>query len=58
MGYIQKGNAQLVFQADQLILHILAQLQIKGSQRLVQKKDFWLIYDCPGNGDPLLLSSA
>ena len=31
MGDIDKGNAKLVLQADQLILHVLAKLQIQGA---------------------------
>ena len=31
MGNIDKGDPQLIFQADQLILHVLAQLQIQSA---------------------------
>ena len=31
MGDIDKGNAKLVLQAYQLILHVLAKLQIQGA---------------------------
>ena len=31
VGNIDKGDAQLIFQADQLILHVLAQLQVQSA---------------------------
>ena len=39
MGDINKCDSQLIFQPDQFVLHVLAQLEIQGSQRLVQKQD-------------------
>ena len=58
MGDIDKGNAQLIFQADQFILHILAEFQVQSAQRLVQQEDPRLIDNGPGNGDPLLLAAG
>ena len=58
MGDINKGNAQLVFQPDQLVLHILAELQIQSAQRFVQEKHLGLVDNGSGDGDSLLLASA
>ena len=57
MRHIDKCDAQLIFQADQLILHVLPELEVEGAQRLVQKKDLRLIDDGARYCDPLLLSA-
>ena len=58
VGDIDKGDAQLVFHANQFVLHFLAQFQVKRTQRLVQKQDSWFIDNGAGDGDPLLLAAA
>ena len=58
MSYINKGNAQFVFQTNQLVLHVLAEFQIQSAQGLVQKQNPWLVDDGAGNGNSLLLSAA
>ena len=35
MCYIQKGDPQLIFETDQLILHILSKLQVQRTERLI-----------------------
>ena len=57
MGDIDKSDSQFVFQADQLILHILAQLQIKAPRGSSRRRTFGS-FTIAGNGDPLLLSAA
>ena len=58
MGDINKCDSQLIFQPDQFVLHVLAQLEIQGSQRLVQKQDLRFVDDGAGYGDTLLLPAA
>ena len=58
MGHVDKGDAQLIFQPYELILHVLAQLQIQGAQGLVQEEHAGLVHNGPGDGDPLLLSAG
>ena len=54
VGDIDEGDAQLVFHADQFVLHFLAQFQVQRAKRLVQKQDAWFIDNGAGDGDPLL----
>ena len=58
VGDIDKGDSQLIFQADQLILHVLAELQVESAERLVEKQKFRLVYDRASDGNPLLLAAA
>ena len=58
VGDIDKGDSQLIFQADQLILHVLAELQVESAERLVEKQKLRLVYDRTGDGNPLLLAAA
>ena len=58
MGDVDEGDAKLIFQTDQLVLHVLAQLQIQSAQGLIQKKDLRFIDDGSRDGDPLLLSAG
>ena len=53
-----KGNADLLLDPFQLVLHLLAQLQIQCSERFVKQQDLRLIDQRPGNGNSLLLSSG
>ena len=55
MCYIQESDPQLVLETDQLVLHILAHLEVQSAQRLIQKKDLRLIYDCSCDSDTLLV---
>ena len=58
MGNVYKCDAKFIFQADKFILHILAEFQIQGAQRLIQKKDLRLVYNSSGDGNTLLLPAA
>ena len=58
MCYIQKGDPQLIFETDQLILHILSKLQVQRTERLIQKQYLRLIYDCTCDCNTLLLSTT
>ena len=46
------------FQTYQFILHILAELQVQGAQRLIQQENPWFIDDGSCDGDTLLLAAA
>ena len=58
MCYIQESDPQFVLETDQLVLHILAHLEVQSAQRLIQKKDLRLIYDCSCDSDTLLLAAT
>ena len=58
VSYKNKSNTQFIFYLNQLLLHVLTQLQIQCSQRLIQKQHFRLIYNSTGNGNTLLLSTG
>ena len=58
VGDIDKSDAKFIFQTDQLILHVLTELQVQSAKRLVQKQDLWFVYNGAGNGDTLLLTAA
>ena len=58
MGYKDEGNADLLLNPFQLVLHFLAELQIQGRQRLVQKQHLRLVDQRPGKGHTLLLSAG
>ena len=58
MGDVDKGDAQLLLQALEFLLHLAAQLQIQGAQGLVQQEDFRPVDKGSGNGHPLLLPAG
>ena len=58
VGDIDKGDAHLLLDALELDLHILAQLQVQGAQRLVQQQHLGPVHQRPGNGHPLLLAAG
>ena len=53
-----KGNADLLLNPLQLVLHLLAQLQVKCRQRLVEQQHLRLIDQRPRDRDTLLLSAG
>ena len=53
-----KGNADLLLNPLQLVLHLLAQLQVKCRQRLVEQQHLRLIDQRPCDRDTLLLSTG
>ena len=58
VGNVNKCNSKLLLQMLQLMLHGSPQLQIQCTQRLVQKKDFRVIHQCPGNRYSLPLAAG
>ena len=58
MGNVDKGNAQLIFQTDQFVLHVLTHLEIQRAERFVEKKHLRFVDDGAGDGDSLLLTTA
>ncbi len=58
VGNIDKCDSQFIFQTDQLILHVLTEFQIQSTERFVQKKNLWFIYNGAGDGNTLLLTTA
>ena len=58
MGHIDKGDSQFILKADQLVLHILAQLQVQCAQGFIQKEDPGFVHNGPGNGNTLLLAAG
>ena len=58
MGNEDESDADLLLNPLQLILHFLAELQIQGRQRLVQKQHLRLVDQRPGDGHTLLLSAG
>ena len=55
---INESDAKFVFQADQLILHVLTELEVQSTKRLVQKQKLRFVYNSAGNSDTLLLTAA
>ena len=58
MGHIDEGNAHLLLDTLQLVLHILPQAQVQRAQGLVQQQDLGPVHQRPGNGHPLLLAAG
>ena len=58
MGDVDEGDTHLLLDALELDLHILAQLEIQGAQRLVQQQHLGPVDDGPGDGHPLLLPAG
>ena len=58
MGHIDEGNAHLLLDTLQLVLHILPQAQVQRAQGLVQQQDLGPVHQRPGDGHPLLLAAG
>ena len=58
MGDEDEGNADLLLDALQFTLHLLAQLQVQGAQGLVQQQDVRLVHQGAGDGNTLLLAAG
>ena len=58
VSYIDKGDAQLLLKALELDLHLFAQLQVKGSERLVQEKNAGVVNQRACNGYTLFLTTG
>ena len=55
--HVNKGDPRLMLDILQLVLHILAKLEVKCRKRLVQKKHLGLIDECTRNCHALLLTA-
>ena len=58
MRHEDKGDARSLLDLLELDLHILAQLEVKRAQRLIQKKNLRMVCQRTGNGDALLLATG
>ena len=58
MGDVDEGDVHLALQALEFQLHLLAQLEVQGAQRLVEKQDLRLIDQAAGDGHTLLLAAG
>ena len=57
VGDVDEGDADLALQRLQLALHLLAQLEVEGAERLVQQQHFRLIDQRARQRDPLALAA-
>ena len=57
VGDIDEGDARSPLDLLQLALHVLAELEVKCAQRLVQKQDAGMVDQCAGDGHALLLTA-
>ncbi|CCX38139.1 uncharacterized protein BN452_02034 [Clostridium sp. CAG:1013] len=58
MGDVNKGDTQLLLQPLQFLLHLPPQLQVQGSQGLVQQQQFGPVDERPGDGHTLFLAAG
>ena len=58
VGGVNEGDVHLALQALEFQLHLLAQLEVQGAQRLVEKQDLRLIDQAAGDGHALLLAAG
>jgi hypothetical protein len=58
VGDVDEGDADLLLDALEFDLHILAEFQIQRSQGFVQQQDLGAVHQGPGNGHPLLLPAG
>jgi hypothetical protein len=54
---VDEGRAEIGLQLLQLDLHVLAQLEIEGAERLVEQEQCRFEHQAAGNCDTLLLSA-
>ncbi|MNR57238.1 hypothetical protein D3C85_1779710 [compost metagenome] len=57
MGDVNNGNAQLLGKALDLVLHLLAQLFVERTERLVHKHQARFENQRPCQGNPLFLAA-
>src|SRR3990172_5278235 len=57
VGDVDEGDADLGLDPLQLDLHLLAQLEVEGAQRLVEEQHLGVIDERSGEGHPLLLAA-
>src|SRR3954452_1588902 len=58
VGDVDEGDADLALDRLQLDLHLLAQLQVEGAERLVEQQHLGPLDDRPGQGDALALAAG
>ena len=57
MGHVDERDPDLLLDRLQLDLHLLAELQVEGAERLVEEQDPRPVHERPGEGDPLALAA-
>ena len=57
MGHVDEGDADLLLDALELDLHLLAQLEVEGAQRLVEEQDGGPVDERPRERDALRLAA-
>jgi hypothetical protein len=57
VGDVDEGEADPALDRLQLDLHLLAELEVESTQRLVQQEDARLVHQGPGQGHPLPLAA-
>ena len=57
VGDVNEGDADLALQRLELGLHLLAQLEVQGAERLVEQQHLGLVDQRPGERDPLALAA-
>ena len=58
MGNEDEGDADLLLNVLELLLHLLAQLQVERAERLVEQQHARLVDERAGDGDALLLTAG
>ncbi len=58
VGDVDEGDAHLLLDPLQLDLHLLAQLEVEGAQRLVEQEHAGAVHDGPGKRHPLTLPAG
>ena len=57
VGHVDERDAHLRLDRLELDLHLLAQLQVEGAERLVQQQDAWAVHQRARQRDPLPLTA-
>ena len=55
---VDKGDADLALDPQQLELHLLAELEVERAERLVEQQHLRLVHDRAGQGDALALAAG
>ena len=58
MGDVDEGDADLGLDALELQLHLAAQLEVEGAERLVEQQHLGVVDQRAGDGDALLLAAG
>src|SRR5205823_13588484 len=58
VGDVDEGDPDLLLDRLELDLHLLAQLEVERTQRLVQEQDSGPVDECPGQCDALPLAAG